>query len=190
MELQEAYQIHKGLLQGHQNSLHDMKAIVKTWRNRLPFIADDLTHWNDIFTWRQHHYQFIINHYENLRDSGHTNNTLFGIHASAQSIIHFGKIARKHKLTGVCLESLSKIHSIPSIPIFDCFQKIRQQVKCYLQLASMSNKNELQEGLEVINRTDVKCFPKEMTSEFYALKGMLYHLSSEYRLRLRFRHIV
>lgn len=60
MELQEAYQIHKGLSQAHQNSLHDMKAIVKTWRNRLPVIADDLSHWNDIITWRQHHYQVIF----------------------------------------------------------------------------------------------------------------------------------
>ncbi|KAF5284945.1 hypothetical protein FQA39_LY16900 [Lamprigera yunnana] len=178
MELQEAYQIHKGLTQGHQNSLHDMKAIVKTWRNRLPVIADDLTHWNDIFTWRQHHYQFIINHYENLRESSHTNSML-GVHASAQSIIYFGKIARKHKLTNVCLESLNKIYTITSVPIVDCYQKIRQQVKCYLQTASLSNKNELQEGLEVINNTNVKYFAKEMTAEFYAFKGLLYYLSGK-----------
>ena len=33
-------------------------------RNRLPMISDDLSHWSDIFTWRQHHYQFIVNHYD------------------------------------------------------------------------------------------------------------------------------
>nr|XP_022907724.1 transformation/transcription domain-associated protein [Onthophagus taurus] len=179
MELQEAYQIHKGLLQGHQNSLHDMKAIVKTWRNRLPVIADDLSHWNDIFTWRQQHYQFIINHYDTLGDRAHTNSML-GVHASAQSIIHYGKIARKHKLTGVCLDSLNKIYMIASVHIVDCFQKIRQQVKCYLQMASISNnRNELHEGLEVINNTNVRYFSKEMTAEFYAMKGLLYHLSSK-----------
>lgn len=53
MELQEACQIHQGLQQTRGNSLHDMKAIVKTWRNRLPVVADDLSHWSDIFTWRQ-----------------------------------------------------------------------------------------------------------------------------------------
>ena len=31
---------------------------------------------------------------------------MLGVHASAQAIIHFGKIARKHGLTGVCLDSL------------------------------------------------------------------------------------
>ncbi|KAJ8954217.1 hypothetical protein NQ318_005812 [Aromia moschata] len=178
MELQEAYQIHKGLMQGHQNSLHDMKAIVKTWRNRLPVITDDLVHWNDIFTWRQHHYQVIVNHYESNRDTT-TANSMLGVHASAQSIIHFGKIARKHKLTNVCLETLNRIYSISSVPIVDCFQKVRQQIKCYLQLASMNNKNELAEGLEVINHTKMQYFGKEMTAEFYALKGMMYHLSNK-----------
>ena len=67
MELQEAAQIHQGLQPaniGRNASLHDMRAIVKTWRNRLPMISDDQSHWSDIFTWRQHHYQFIVNHYD------------------------------------------------------------------------------------------------------------------------------
>ena len=44
MELNEASQIHQGLnpTNSKQSSLHDMKAIVKTWRNRLPVISDDL----------------------------------------------------------------------------------------------------------------------------------------------------
>ncbi|CAG5125228.1 unnamed protein product, partial [Candidula unifasciata] len=67
MELQEAAQINQGLQPANITrtaSVHDMKAIVKTWKNRLPMISDDLSHWSDIFTWRQHHYQFIIQHYE------------------------------------------------------------------------------------------------------------------------------
>ena len=34
-------------------------------------------------------------------------------------------------------------------------------------------KNELQEGLDVIESTNLKYFTKQMTAEFYALKGML-----------------
>ncbi|PSN44253.1 Transcription-associated protein 1 [Blattella germanica] len=112
MELQEAAQIHQALLHGRSSSLHDMKAIVKTWRNRLPVIADDLSHWSDIFTWRQHHYTFIASHYDSQHDQS-TNHSMLGVHASAQAIIHFGKIARKHNLSGVCLDSLSRIYTIP-----------------------------------------------------------------------------
>ncbi len=38
-----------------------------------------------------------------------------------------------------------RIHAIASVPVIDCYQKIRQQVKCYLQMAGTLGKNELQE---------------------------------------------
>lgn len=39
-----------------------MKTVVKTWRNRLPIVSDDLSHWSSIFMWRQHHYQGTDTH--------------------------------------------------------------------------------------------------------------------------------
>ncbi|GIY24528.1 hypothetical protein CEXT_37291 [Caerostris extrusa] len=186
IELQDAVQIHQGLLPaniGRAPSLHDMKAIVKTWRNRLPVISDDLSHWSEIFHWRQEHYKTIVSCYESLQNGPNVevpaNNAMLGVHASAQSIIHFGKVARKHGLTNVCLEALTQIHSIPSVPIVDCFQKIRQQVKCFLQKAHTIGRNDIQEttqalheGLNVIDSTNLKYFTKEMTAEFYALKAV------------------
>lgn len=52
-------------------------------------------------------------------------------------------------------------------------QKIRQQVKCYLQMPSTSGRNEINEALEVIELTNLKYFTGEMNAEFYALKGLL-----------------
>ncbi|KAL4715075.1 hypothetical protein ACJJTC_012122 [Scirpophaga incertulas] len=172
MELSEAAQIHTGLLHSRPTSLHDMKAIVKTWRNRLPVVADPLSHWGAIFTWRQHHYQFIASHYDSQAEHA-SNHSMLGVHASAQAIIHFAKIARKHNLSGVCLDSLHRIYTIPSVPIVDCFQKIRQQVKCHIQMSWTEGKEELQEGLDMIESTNFKYFTKEMTAEFYAFKGLL-----------------
>lgn len=71
-----------------------------------------------------------------------SNNAMLGVHASASAIIQYGKIARKQGLVNVALDILSRIHTIPTVPIVDCFQKIRQQVKCYLQLAGVMGKNE------------------------------------------------
>ncbi len=45
------------------------------------------------------------------------------------------------------------------------------QVKCYVQTAAIHGKTELQEGLDIIESTKLKYFTKEMTAEFYALKG-------------------
>ncbi|XP_051789631.1 transformation/transcription domain-associated protein isoform X2 [Erpetoichthys calabaricus] len=205
IELQEAAQIIAGLQPanlGRNTSLHDMKTVVKTWRNRLPIVSDDLSHWSSIFMWRQHHYQgeiwgvclsvsswgccltflitfaplhlaAIVGAYDNsTQHDPSSNNAMLGVHASASAIIQYGKIARKQGLVNVALDILSRIHTIPTVPIVDCFQKIRQQVKCYLQLAGVMGKNECMQGLEVIESTNLKYFTKEMTAEFYALKGM------------------
>jgi phosphatidylinositol kinase/protein kinase (PI-3 family) len=40
-----------------------------------------------------------------------------------------------------------------------------------VQTAATLGKNELQEGLDIIESTKLKYFTKEMTAEFYALKG-------------------
>lgn len=180
IELQEAAQINAGLQPanlGRNTSLHDMKTVVKTWRNRLPIVSDDLSHWSSIFMWRQHHYQgmqgygdefqwhsdssfyiqfysfssaAIVTAYEtNTQHDPNTNNAMLGVHASASAIIQYGKIARKQGLVNVALDILSRIHTIPTVPIVDCFQKIRQQVKCYLQLAGVMGKNECMQVSEL-----------------------------------------
>nr|ANJ04666.1 transformation/transcription domain-associated protein [Nilaparvata lugens] len=185
MEVQEAAQIHGGLVPGGESdSLHDMKTTVKTWRNRLPVIADHLSHWSDVFTWRQHHYQHILSHYHNVtaaNANANTNATTqhssaagVALHASAQAIIHFCKIARKQNLTDVCLDNLLRIHTITDVLVGDTFQTIKQKIKCYMQMAhSSTGKNELQEALQFVEKTNLTVFNKEMTAEFYALKGLL-----------------
>ena len=89
MELQEAHTVHNGLQMGgltRQNFHTDVKTIFKTWkyvnhsplsysmmrihvsvfpsRNRLPNCSDDLSHWSDIFCWRQLHYKHLVKAYE------------------------------------------------------------------------------------------------------------------------------
>ncbi|KAK8783727.1 hypothetical protein V5799_009908 [Amblyomma americanum] len=226
MELQEAAQIHQGLQPAAAvaaavgrpapPSLYDMRAIVKTWRNRLPVLSDDLSHWSDIFTWRQHHYQLPISPEPTIcfvskadAEAGkealitttelHFCASLFRLPITACEVkpssgspssaaaamctalgtnaATTGKVASPAGPRSVsCFMSCSggtrRIHTIPSVPIVDCFQKIRQQVKCYLQMSNVTGKNELQEGLDVIESTNLKYFAKDMTAEFYALKGL------------------
>ena len=84
IELQEASQLHIGLQAQNINrmsSIHDMKATVKTWRNRLPLQCDDLLHWSNIFMWRHHHYQAIVAAYENLSSQMPKNETQSNNHA-------------------------------------------------------------------------------------------------------------
>lgn len=96
MELSEAAQIHQGLQEKDtNNSLHNMKAILKTWKNRLPVVADDLSHWSDVFVWRQHHYQFVIEYCSRPEQS---TNAVLGVHASAQVCIFHNLLSSNKQL--------------------------------------------------------------------------------------------
>ena len=39
-------------------------------RNRLPNCSDDLSHWSDVFSWRQIHYRHLIKAYEGTASVG------------------------------------------------------------------------------------------------------------------------
>ncbi|XP_019851030.1 PREDICTED: transformation/transcription domain-associated protein [Amphimedon queenslandica] len=174
IELQEATQIHSGLQSGslsRQSFLNEVKTIFKTWKNRLPNHFDDLSYWSDIFLWREQHFRSIIKAYDGTSHGEQSNQAMLAVHHLAGGITQFSSIARKQKLITVSLDSLSRIHNIPSVPVVDLFQKIRQQVKCYLMTASTMEPSEIQEAFDFIESTNLKYFSKEMVSEFLALKG-------------------
>ena len=102
IELQEAFQIQQNLnLQLNQTqALQETKGIIKTWRTRLPLINDDLSYWNDIFQWRQFHYESFTKYFD--KQQPNSNQAMLGVHALAQGIANFGKIARKQHLYDLC----------------------------------------------------------------------------------------
>lgn len=189
LELNEAKSLHLSLYGVNRNSIHELRTILKAWPKRVPILFDDLSYWSDILTWRQHQYQTIVSHFEsqavnqaNQVAMGHTGPVLIpdgpnsvamqGTHFSAQGIISFGTIARKQGSLNLSLDLLSRLHTIPRVPIFDCFQKIRQQIKCFLQMPVSPDNSELLDGLDVIECTNLQYFTKEYVSEFYTYKGM------------------
>ena len=108
VELQEAFQIQNNLntlgqlnQTGNNNAnlnptiLQEIKAVIKRWRARLPLISDDISYWNDIFTWRQFHFEAFTKFYDKqqILSSGSDGvNTgadpaMLCVHALAQGII-------------------------------------------------------------------------------------------------------
>ncbi len=63
---------------------------------------------------------------------------------------------------------------IPSVPVVDSYQKIKQIIKCYLILLPTLSPNEIQDIFDLIEQANTKYFNKDMMSEFYSLKGVAY----------------
>lgn len=194
IELQEAQNLNLYLgnfaTTNYNPSHPEVKAVVKTWKNRMPNLADDLSQWGDIFTWRQHNYQAIVTRFEaeanRAPPPAANQNPAFtpqamamcGSHHSALSLITFARLARKHGAINLALESLHRIHTIPKVPILDCYNKIKQQLKCHLALNRDSD--DLKEGLSIIESANLSYFAKEMHAELYALKGHILHRLKHY----------
>ncbi|ODM97644.1 Transformation/transcription domain-associated protein, partial [Orchesella cincta] len=168
VELREAACLHQSLL---ANRFGEVERVVKAWYKRLPTISDDLSHWFDILCWRALNYQHIENQssQELTAEGGDSaDRKLFGVHASVQqAICQFGKVARKHGHAEVALEALEKVYELPKVPVNDCFQKLKQQFKCYFQ------KGRFQDAMEIMEESNLEYFGKETISEYLALKGQL-----------------
>jgi transformation/transcription domain-associated protein len=150
----------------------DLKLLLGSWRDRLPNTWDDITAWQDLVTWRQHIFNLINTVYLALipQQQGQASGSSFayrGYHETAWIINRFAHVARKHNLSEVCINQLSRIYTLPNIEIQEAFLKLREQAKCHYQ-----NPDELSSGLEVINNTNLGYFSQPQKAEFFTLKGM------------------
>ena len=159
-----------------QRSL-DLKNMFVGWRDRLPNFWDDINAWQDLVTWRTHIFHLVNNTFQPIVSSvnqGATANNpsqfsyaFRGYHEMAWIINRFAHVARQQHLSDVCISQLSKIYTLPNIEIQEAFIKLREQAKCHYH-----NKGELNNGLDVINNTNMNFFSQNQKSEFYTLKGM------------------
>lgn len=181
VELMETVTIYKSLGEtGPQNleEKHDvLKGILRTWRERLPNVWDDINIWSDMVHWRQHVFQIINRAYLPLITAlnshpGRENQSSLafrGYHETAWIINRFAQVARRHLLVDVCNDSLSKIYTLPNIEIHEAFFKLREQAKSYFV-----NVSDYATGLDVINNTNLLYFTQAQKSEFFALKGIFF----------------
>ena len=167
VELQEASHIYIGLMPATRlQSANELKGTLGTWRDRLPNMFDDINIWSELVAWRQHVFAVINKAYQAVGDQQNTMNYR-GYHEIAWIINRFAHVARKHHLTEVCVNALTKIYTLPNIEIHDAFLKLKEQSKCFFQ-----NPKEYANGLEVINNTNLAYFQQPQRAEFFALKGV------------------
>ncbi len=178
VELHDASVICQSLAQTDQQNLDsksgELKLLLGTWRDRLPNVWDDIMAWQDLVTWRQHIFTLINTTYLALLPQGGQNVNggaasfaYRGYHETAWIINRFAHVARKHQLFDVSINQLSRIYTLPNIEIQEAFLKLREQAKCHYQ-----DKSELNQGLDVINNTNLNYFGPQQKAEFYTLKGM------------------
>ncbi|KAF2663337.1 hypothetical protein BT63DRAFT_380282 [Microthyrium microscopicum] len=181
IELMDAQNVSNVLAQTNLANLdqksNELKLLFQQWRDRLPNFWDDINTWQDIVTWRMHIFTLVNNQFlpiiqsnnppNSANPSNQNSHAYRGYHEMAWIINRFAHVARLHNLHDVCITHLGKIYTLPNIEIHEAFLKLREQAKCYYQ-----RKTDLDNGLEVINNTNMNYFGNSQKAQFFTLKGM------------------
>ncbi|KAI9615596.1 hypothetical protein H4Q26_011538 [Puccinia striiformis f. sp. tritici PST-130] len=175
VELQEAAQIFFSLAGTNRENLEDrsadLKHVLQTWRERLPNQWDDINIWSDLVAWRQHVFSAINRTYIPLIQSNvGANNQSFayrGHHETAWMVNRFAHVARKHGLSQLCKDSLTRIYTLPNIEISEAFLKLCEQTKVHFE-----HPEDLGSGFEIISHTNLMYFGPSQKAEFHTIKAM------------------
>ncbi|KAJ3224028.1 hypothetical protein HK099_000354 [Clydaea vesicula] len=178
VEFQEAFAVLTNLSQTNPQNVEvkstELKGTLQIWRDRLPNIWDDINLWSDLVSWRQQIFGIVNRAYMPLLPSlsipasvPQSSFAYRGYHETAWIINRFAHVARKHRLTDVCVNQLTKIYTLPNIEIQEAFYKLREQAKCYAM-----NPCEWPSGLDVVNNTNLMYFIVNQRAEFFSLKGV------------------
>ncbi|XP_055352903.1 transformation/transcription domain-associated protein-like isoform X2 [Paramacrobiotus metropolitanus] len=184
-DLKELLGILPALHSAQQCNLHhvgSLRNMVKNWKVRVPSSGDDLRFWGEITDLRSQILTHVINlstevsHACNNLDI--TNNLtafpIMSIHTISQNLFNFSKAARLQQLPRFAVEILSRVQTLPVVPLVDCFERVRNHVMACLDLFSQTgNRDDLFSALEAIEGVTTSYFTKEMNSELGSLRGQV-----------------
>ncbi|VVC36854.1 Hypothetical protein CINCED_3A003660 [Cinara cedri] len=161
VEIQEAHDYQKSLLQSPKN-INNICSINDNWNNRKPWIGDNLNFWNDLISWRKTYYSFLI--------SRNLNTKILNIKSAVdQSNLMFGKIALKHNMTDVCLNTLQTLDS-DNVNTSNWLYKMFLEAKCIQKFKKYKKYNYLPKTCFLLN----KDFKDDMKPLLFIIKGIFY----------------
>ncbi|VDP25685.1 unnamed protein product [Schistosoma mattheei] len=131
-------------------ALHDYKTVFKAWQSRPCSIGDDLGFWHDLYSWRQ------------------SNLIALCQRELALSQLQLARGARKCRFPSIAQQHLDRYTRMNLPPLFE---KTKQEIK--LKLTDL-RKDELLEGLELMEKTNIQQFEKKDRAKFFCYKAVFF----------------
>ena len=170
-------EVMKSSLGGKGGLPPELKGNLLTWRERLPEMWEDMHQWDSLLHWRVETFSLIKKSFQsrNLEES-----QLACAHDMPWTIIMHARAARKHGLSDVSSKILQKLRDISAMDVFDAYSKLREQILVFLPVSVDSSGprvdatlgRDLDQGLSIINSTNLEYFDAEQKAELFRLKAM------------------
>ncbi|CAH8662345.1 unnamed protein product [Schistosoma margrebowiei] len=151
-------------------ALHDYKTVFKAWQNRPCSIGDDLGFWHDLYSWRQVVEECIISCHPFSQKLKSENSNLIALcqRELALSQLQLARGARKCRFPSIAQQHLDRYTRMNLPPLFE---KTKQEIK--LKLTDL-RKDELLEGLELMEKTNIQQFEKKDRAKFFCYKAVFF----------------
>eukprot|EP00536_Pseudo-nitzschia_multiseries_P000672 jgi/Psemu1/233891/estExt_Genewise1.C_80142 len=145
-------------------TLPDLKNLLNAWRHRLPNDEEELTVWDEIFTWRAHMFNAITSNFHWSEPS-----ILATLHDRPWTAIRMSTVARKHGMQQTAFLLLNRITDNRAMDVSDVYLKLREQILLFNNPGSEKERNG---GLYLINTTNLSYFDSLQKSELFRLKAI------------------
>ncbi|TGZ65912.1 hypothetical protein CRM22_005642 [Opisthorchis felineus] len=146
------------------------KTMFKSWQSRPPAIGDDLGFWHDLFSWRQVVEETIISCHPHVQKFGSERANLVAVceRELAFSQLQLARGARKHNFPSIAQQHLDRYTRMNLPPLFE---KTKQEIK--LKMFDL-RKDELLEGLELMEKTNIQQYEKKDRAQFFCYKAVFF----------------
>ncbi|KAA3675078.1 transformation/transcription domain-associated protein [Paragonimus westermani] len=149
---------------------HDYKTVFKSWQSRPPSMSDDLGFWHDLFSWRQVVEETIISCHLHMQKFGPERTHLVAVceRELALNQLQLARGARKHRFPSIAQQHLDRYTRMNLPPLFE---KTKQEIK--LKMFEV-RKDELLEGLELMEKTNIQQYEKKDRAKFFCYKAVFF----------------
>lgn len=139
-------------------AVQDVSNTLDAWRHRMPCQWDEIEVWDSLLLWRLHVF-------ERLGTLPQSTEVAFG--DLARTLNHLARIARHHRMRGVCQRRLQQMASVGTMSMADNFRRVHEMFKCEMTLRP----DDRAAQLELMNSTNLSHFAPKQIAQLLSMKA-------------------
>ncbi|PIO64997.1 hypothetical protein TELCIR_13354 [Teladorsagia circumcincta] len=143
-EVGDVLDLKRALDAGNQNCgavMQEMKTVIKIWRSRAYSLSDDMSFISLMYDWRSQIHTMMVQQFHEWERSGivmppgMNPQSILPIHSAATGQLFLARAARERGMDQVAIRTLNKLHTLITLPMMDCHQKIIDHLKTLRRMA-------------------------------------------------------
>ncbi|KAJ1358809.1 hypothetical protein KIN20_017331 [Parelaphostrongylus tenuis] len=185
-EVGDVLDLKRALDGGNQNCgavMQEMKSVIKIWRSRVYSLCDGMPFISLMYEWRSQIHTMMVQRFHEWERSGvvlppgMNPQSILPIHSAAIGQLLLAKAARDRGMESIAIKSLNKLHTLITLPMMDCHQKLIDHLKTLRKMAkkhstSVQQKMDLlQEALLITGAARIDDFSREQCCRLFYQKG-------------------